>query len=389
MEGEVKCMVICGLIVEYNPFHNGHIYHINQARKLTNCDILIVIMSPTFMQRGEPAIINKFVRTQFILDHHVDLVVELPTIYALASANYFANGALDLLSQLGVTDIVFGSELNNLAILQKYAQISNKDDYQDKVKQYLKTGQRYANACNQAFRDYGLKDIEKANDILGLAYLQSILKHSYPIKVHTIKRTNDFLSKQIDSKISSASAIRNALYNKQNIQHTTPMATLLQNSDELIFIDDFFTLLKYQLNMQSIEYLQNIHGVKEGIEHLLKKHINEALNMFDFINKVTSKRYPKTRIQRIIMYILLGLTKQEAFEIKPDYIRILGMNQTAQSYLKKIKKDTEYQIITRFSAYQHPALAFEHRATILYSLAKKSVNYLVKKEYQQPVIIKD
>lgn len=382
-------MVICGLIVEYNPFHNGHLHHIEQARKLTNCDVLIIIMSPTFMQRGEPAIINKFVRTQVALEHDVDLVVELPTIYALASANYFADGALDLLNQLGVTDIVFGSELNNLSLLEKHAQISNQPEYQIKVKEYLKSGQRYANACNQAFQDYGLDDIKDANDILGLAYLQSILKHNYPIKAHTIKRTNAFLSEQIQPEISSASAIRRALYHHQGIKQTTPMADLLGNSDELVFLDDFFILLKYQLNTQTVEYLQNIHGVKEGLEYLFKKHINDATDTADFINKVASKRYPKTRIQRIIMYILLNLTKDEALEIKPDYIRILGMNDIGQSYLKKIKKDTTYQIMTRFSAYEHPALSFEQRVTNLYSLAKDSVNYLAEKEYQQPVIMKN
>lgn len=380
-------MVICGLIVEYNPFHNGHLYHIEQARKLTNCDVLIVIMSPTFMQRGEPAIINKFVRTQVALEYGVDLVVELPSIYALASANYFADGALDLLNQLKVTDIVFGSELNDLVTLEKHAQISNQLEYQVKVKEYLKSGQRYANACNQAFHDYGLNDIKDANDILGLAYLQSILKHNYPIKAHTIKRTNAFLSEQIQSEISSASAIRHALYHHMDIKQTTPMAELLVNSDELVFLDDFFTLLKYQLNIQTVAYLQHIHGVKEGLEYLFKKHINEASDMNDFINKVASKRYPKTRIQRIIMYILLNLTQEEAQEIKPNYIRVLGMNDIGQTYLKKIKNKTEYQIITRFAEHNHPALAFEQRVTNLYSLAKKSVNYLAEKEYQQPVIM--
>lgn len=380
-------MVICGLIVEYNPFHNGHLYHIKQARELTNCDVLIVIMSPTFMQRGEPAIINKFVRTQVALEHRVDLVIELPTIYALASANYFADGALDLLKQLGVTDIVFGSELNYLALLKKHAHISNQPDYQVKVKAYLKSGQRYAKACNQAFQDYGLGEIKDANDILGLAYLQSILKNNYAINSHTIKRTNAFLSEEIQSEVSSARALRNALYHNEDIKKTTPMAGLLKNSDELVFLDDFFTLLKYQLNIQSVAYLQNIHGVTEGLEYLFKKYINEANNMDDFINKVASKRYPKTRIQRTIIYILLNLTKKEALEIKPDYIRILGMNDIGQKYLKQIKQDTSYHIITRFSAYKHAALAFEQRVSHLYSLAKKSVNYLAEKEYQEPVIM--
>lgn len=380
-------MVVCGLIVEYNPFHNGHLHHIEQAKKITNCDVLIVMMSPTFMQRGEPAIINKFVRTKVALENQVDLVIELPSIYAISSANYFADGAMKLFNELQVTDIVFGSEMNDIALLKKYAEVSNTPAYHAKVKTYLNNGQRYANACNMAFHDFGFVDIEHANDILGLAYLQSIVKNNYPLQAHSIKRDNDFLSQEIHQNISSATAIRHALQNHNSLHNTTPMADLLTNSDELVFFNDFFILLKYQLNTQSVTYLQNINGINEGIEHLFLKHINEAVDMDDFIKRVSSKRYPITRIQRIIVYLLLNLTKTEAASIKPDYLRVLGMNDIGQKYLKKIKKQTAYRIITSFGEYEHPALDLEHRVTNLYSLAKPSVAYLAKKEYVQPVII--
>jgi len=117
-------MIVCGIVVEYNPFHNGHVYHIEQARKITNCDLLIAIMSPTFMQRGEPAIINKFERTKFALEYGVDLVVELPSVYAIQSANHFAYGALKLLNELGINYLVFGSEKNDLQSLKNAATIS-------------------------------------------------------------------------------------------------------------------------------------------------------------------------------------------------------------------------------------------------------------------------
>lgn len=380
-------MIVTGIVVEYNPFHNGHLYHIQQARKITNCDILIAIMSPTFMQRGEPAIINKFERTKFALNNDIDLVVELPSVYAIQSANHFASGAIKLLNELNINYLVFGSESNDVESLIKTAQISLRDDYQDKVKYYLKQGIRYANACNNAFKDFNVEIVDQANDILALAYIQEIEKHKYNIIPLSIKRTNKYLSTNIDSNITSATSIRHALENNRSIEKTTPMKDLLENS-LLIFFNDYFNYLKYLVNILDVEQLQQIHGFDEGLEYLFKKHINDAKDIYEFIELVSSKRYPKTRIQRNIIYLLTNLTKQNLKNIKIDYLRILGMNQIGQEYLKNIKNKTNFKILTTFSKHKNLGLDYEQRVTYVYSLASSKFNYLREIEYSQSVIIK-
>lgn len=380
-------MIITGIVVEYNPFHNGHLYHIQQAREITNCDILIAVMSPTFMQRGEPAIIDKFQRTEFALKSDIDLVVELPSIYAIQSANHFANGAIKLLNELKVDFIVFGSESNDVKSLIKAAQLSLRPEYQNKVKEYLKQGIRYANACNDAFIDLNIEIVNQANDILALAYIQEIEKNNYNIIPMSIKRTNNYLSTKINSNITSATSIRYALENELSIENTTPMENIL-NSKNLVYFNDYFLLLKYQINILEVDQLAQIHGFDEGLEFLFKKYINKAKDIYEFIDLVSSKRYPKTRIQRNIIYILTNLTKNQLKSIEIDYLRILGMNNKGQQYLKMIKNDTHFKIITTFSKHKNKGLDFEKKVTFVYSLANPFLYYLNEKEYSQSVIIK-
>ncbi len=381
-------MIITGIVVEYNPFHNGHLYHIEQARKITNCDLLIAIMSPTFMQRGEPAIINKFERTNFALEHGIDIIVELPSVYAIQSANHFAAGAIKLLNEFNIDYLVFGSENNDIESLKNAAQTSLLDEYQLKVKDYLKEGIRYANACNMAFKDYNINVVDQANDILGLAYVQEIYKHKYKITPLSIKRTNDYLATKITQEITSATSIRHALENSLDIKETTPMKKVL-NTNHLVYFNDYFLLLKYQLNILDHNQLKQIHGFDEGLEYLFKKHINDAKDIYDFIELVSSKRYPKTRIQRNIVYLITNLTKDFLKQIEIDYLRILGMNKQGQEYLKAVKTTTAYTILTTFSKHQNLGLDYEQKVTYVYALANKNLDYLNKLEYAQSVIIKD
>ncbi|MDL2212313.1 nucleotidyltransferase [Erysipelotrichaceae bacterium OttesenSCG-928-M19] len=382
-------MIVCGIIVEYNPFHNGHLYHIRKAKELTNCDVLIAVMSATFMQRGEPALIDKFTRTKYALEAGIDLIIELPTIKAVQSANYFAANALEILNEFKIDYLVFGSENNQLEHLQAAAKISNTPAYQALVKQYVKNGQRYASACNLAFKDYELPYIEQANDILALAYLQEIDKHDYKITPLAIKRTNDYLSNELNNEIVSATAIRNALIMNKDISLTTPMANyLMNNQDKLVYLADFFNLLKYQLNILTIEEIQEIAGFEEGLEYLFKNTINKVSNMSDFINQVSSKRYPQTRIQRLIVYLVCNIKKTN-LNLKLDYLRVLGMSIQGQKYLKRIKESTSYKIITSFSQHNSLLLDYEHKITSVYALAKESNYYLYDLEYQQAVLIKE
>lgn len=358
-------MKACGLIVEYNPFHYGHLHHLEQAKKVSNADVIIAIMSPTFMQRGEPAIVDKRRRTEIALKHGVNLVIELPSIYAIESANHFAFGALRLLNELQVDYLVFGSESNDVDILVEAAKVSQRQEYQELVKKYIKNNQRYANACNLAFKDFNIPIINQANDILALAYIQEIIKNNYQIKPLSILRTNDFLSNKLTGKISSASAIRNAIEENQDISEYTPLNI---KYEEINNLESLFPYLKYQLSILTHKQINQIHGFDEGLEFLFLKHIKKASSMKEFIELTTSKRYPSTRIKRAIIHLITNLSKEEALNLDCDYIRVLGFDNIGQAYLKQIKDLTNYKILTTFSNHQSPTLDYEWRVSKVYEL---------------------
>lgn len=361
-------MKIVGLITEYNPFHNGHIYHIEQAKQLHQPDVLIVIMSGNHVQRGEPAIIDKWQRSKLAIDHGVDLVIELPFVYAIQSADYFGSGAVTLLNNIGVTDIVFGSESGNIEKLYTLANgvKNNKKEYDQLVASNMHEGMRYVEACNVALSTLLNETVTLPNDLLGYSYVKAVVFNDYPITLHCIERTNEFHSTTIQT-IASATAIRNALKNNTAIEHTLPCVELYKNT--LAYNEAYFTYLKYTLQTTSPKELEQFHLVEEGIENLLLKHIGTCHSMEQFLNKITSKRYTIARIQRMCLHILLRNTKQDIEEaMKLDYIRILGMNKIGQNYLNTIKKQIEFKLVTTYSKHQHLALDIELKASKLYEL---------------------
>lgn len=374
-------MKILGLIVEYNPFHQGHLFHLNKAKEIINPDITIAIMSGHFVQRGEPAISNKWTRANVAIKNGIDLVIELPFVYSVQSADYFAHGAIELLAKMNVTDIVFGSENGDINIFKDIAYTikNNKSKYDNLVKQQMNLGLRYPDACNHALSILMNKTITTPNDLLGLAYVKEVIDHEYPINLHCIKRTNDFHSLKIET-ISSASAIRHALKNKINI------ANQFCNYDdyqEFYFFEDFFPFLRYKLLTTTRKELKQIHLVDEGIENLLKDKIVTCKNMEELVLSLTSKRYTRSRIQRMLIHILMNNTKDQIIDaMQINYIRILKMNNNGQSYLNKIKKSCEYKLITNFSSYHHSALDIEFKATKLLSCLSSNPNKLIELEYK-------
>lgn len=374
-------MKILGLVVEYNPFHQGHLYHINKAKELVKPDITIIVMSGHFVQRGEPSISDKWTRASVAIKNGIDLVIELPFVYSVQSADYFAKGAIEILNKLNVTDIVFGSENGDINIFKDIALTikNNQKEYNTLVSKQMNLGLRYPDACNQALSILMNKTITTPNDLLGLAYVKEVINHNYPINLHCIKRTNDFHSLEIET-ISSASAIRNALKNKIDI---TNQLCNYEDYHEFYFFDDLFPYLRYKLLTTTKEELKKLHLVDEGIENLLKEKILISNNMNELVTNLTSKRYTRSRIQRMLIHILMNNTKQiinEAMVI--DYIRILKMNERGQSYLSKIKKSCDYKLVTNFSSYNHPALDLEFKATKLLSCLSNNPNQLIKLEYQ-------
>lgn len=374
-------MKILGLIVEYNPFHHGHLYHLNKAKELLNPDLTIAVMSSHFVQRGEPAISDKWTRAQIAIKNGVDLVIELPFVYSVQSADYFAHGAIDILAKLKVTDIVFGSENGDINIFNDIAYTikNNQKAYNNIVKEQMNLGLRYPDACNQALSLLMNKTVTTPNDLLGLAYVKEIIDHDYPIEMHCIKRTNDFHSLQIEA-ISSASAIRHALKNKIDIKN---QFCNYKEYKEFYFLDDLYPYLRYKILTTSNQSLKQLHLVDEGIENLLKEKILVSNNMEQLITNLSSKRYTRSRIQRMLIHILMNNTKDQIINaMHLNYIRILKMNNNGQAYLNKIKKVCEYKLITNFSSYTHPALDLEFKATKLLSCLSINPNKLVELEYK-------
>lgn len=383
-------MKILGIIVEYNPFHNGHIYHIQKAKQLTQCDYTIAVMSSSFVQRGEPAIIDKWTRSQIAIEFGVDLVIELPFVYACQSADYFAKGAIDLLNAIGVTDICFGSEDGHIETFIDIAHAIDRhqEKYNHYVKTYMNEGYRYPNACNQALSHIMGKEIRTPNDLLGLSYVKEIIFHNYQITPHCFQRTNDYHDTTLQT-ISSASAIRLALLEKKDISQALPSLNHYQN--DLYYLKDFFPYLRYQLLTTPPDILKTYHMVDEGLENVIIKNIVDQSNMEDYIQTLLSKRYTRPRLQRMIIHILMKNTKQDIKEaMNVDYIRILAMNQKGREYLRSIKKTCPYTIISQFSRYHHPALDIEFKATKLISLISYNPQQTIQKEYQGiPYIQKD
>ncbi|MFV0394879.1 MAG: nucleotidyltransferase [Coprobacillaceae bacterium] len=380
-------MKVLGLIVEYNPFHNGHIYHIQKAKELVQPDVTIIVMSGNFVQRGEPAIVDKWTRTSVALEHGIDLVVELPFVYAVQSADYFAKGALKILNDIGVTDLVFGSENGNIELFKDiaYAIKNDKERYNQLIQSFMKKGYRYPDACNQALSTLLHKTITTPNDLLGLSYVKEVIYNNYPITMHCITRTNDFHSTSLE-EISSATAIRNAIKDKQDISKQLPNIDCYQNP---VFFEDLYPYLKYKLLTTSAKELQTMHLVEEGLENLLLKWIPKVDTMSALINSLTSKRYTRSRIQRMIIHILMNNRKTEIQEaMQLDYVRILGMNNTGKQYLNSIKKTVNTTLISTFKSHQHPALSLEFKATKLYSCLCDNANEMIKQEYSQIPIIK-
>lgn len=360
-------MKAVGIIVEYNPFHFGHKYHLTQAKELAKADLVIAVMSGNFTQRGTPSIVSKEKRTNEALKQGVNLVIELPYLFAVESADIFAFSALSLLKGLQVDSVVFGAESGpTAAFLEKYA----LKDYQpprldELIKEYLGQGYAYPKAKSLAL--YAIHDfyLENPNDILGYAYVNAIKQYKLNLTPIIIKRESDY--KSIDPhKSISASAVRQALAKNEDVSAFCESSFL---QADLHFPENYFGLLKYKILTSTPEQLRTIHLVDEGIEYLFIKQIKTASSLQDFIQSCTSKRYSGARITRTIAHILTNTEKQHAqqyLHTSPPYIRILGSDSIGRKYLASLRKSTTPPIINRFNVKQHPLLAEELKATSIY-----------------------
>lgn len=364
-------MKACGIVVEYNPFHNGHKYHLDKAKELSKADVIVAVMSSNFVQRGEPAIIDKKQRTIEAIKNGVDLVVELPFLYTVENADLFAKFSVSILNKLKVSNICFGSETGDTeAFLNKYEHSSILLPHLDfKIQDLMDEGYAYPKAMSMALEEIDSYKLEEPNDILGLSYYKEIVKNKYPIDIITIKRTNDYNSIEVKGDVISATALRNQVKLGNDVSRYTSMAKELKENPN-VFLEDYFDIFKYKILSTSAEDLRKIHLVSEGIENLFKKQIKTSTTMDEFIKKCSSKRYTFARIKRTIVHIFANTQKEYAKEyLNKDisYIRVLGFNKKGKEYLNTIRKEIEIPVISKFKSKSFKVLSNEKDVTYVYA----------------------
>lgn len=366
-----------GIICEYNPFHNGHLYHLQYIKKNYPNHIIILILSGFFTQRGTPSILSKADKTKIALERGIDLVIELPFVFTVQGADIFAKGAISLLNELKVEKIVFGSECNDINLLKNLSKIKKTDEFNKLTKKYEKEGNNYPTAVSLAFKDICKSDISNPNDLLALSYIDAIKSLNCNIEPISIKRTNDYHSLDTNSSIISASAIRNLLENNEPIEKFVPENVLKYP----MFKPDYFNYLKFKI-LSEKEFLNIYSFVDEGIENRIIKNINTCKTIDELIKSVKTKRYTFNRINRMFIHILCSFTKEEASKFKNiEYIRILGLNTSGKSYLNQIKKEVNLPIISKFSSINNDMLKLEQRVTSIYAHITSN-NYLNEEEYK-------
>lgn len=376
-------MQIIGLIAEYNPFHNGHLYQINKIKEKYPVSIIIAVVSSSFTQRGDVSIIDKWTKTQIALDNNIDLVVELPFVYATQSSDIFAKGAIEILKRLNIDTLVFGTESTSLDQISTVADLElYNPEYNNLVKQYLKEGINYPTATNKAILALNGRKISTPNDLLALSYIKEIKKQNLHITSVNIVRTSIYHSLSSEGNISSATAIRHKNLKNEKIDNLIPYSP---NLIKKISMNNYYPYLKYKILSEGIE-IKKYNTLEEGIENKITKEIINANTYEELITKIKTKRYTYNKISRMLLHILTNFTKEEAQNIKIDYIRILGFNKNGQKYLNKIKKEVKLPLITGYQKNISKTLDIELRVSKIYSLSNES--NLIKKEYDKKPIIK-
>ena len=353
---------ILGIISEYNPFHNGHLYHLSESKKACDADIVVCVMSGNFTQRGIPAIVDKWARAEMALAGGADIVIELPTIYAVSSAERFASGGIKLLNDLGVNYVSFGSECGSIDTLDKIANVlcTEPKEYTALLKHELSKGVSFPRAREKALLMY-LNDIRTyayvlsgSNNILGIEYIKAIKKLSSSIIPITIERSTAMHNSDVVvGDIASSSAIRNMVLKSEKFRSYIPCETfeILDNHikhDKIVNgLSSFEKQIIHTIRKMSVQEIACIPDVSEGLENKIKSAADECNNINDLIGLIKSKRFTETRIQRILIYIMLGITKKtldDLYKVNP-YIRVLGMNDNGKRFLS-------------MATYQNPKLQF-------------------------------
>ena len=347
---------VLGIIAEYNPFHNGHLYQIEEAKRQTGAEYVVVIMSGNFTQRGNTSLINKWAKTQMALENGVDIVLELPTIYSISSAENFAQGAIKILESLKVVDtLCFGTETGDFAALNNIANVLYHEpkEYSAILNHELGKGISYPKARENALMMY-LNDIKRyanilsgSNNILAIEYLKALKKLKSEIKPFPIERKKVYYNdEKIVDEFASSTAIRKlvALEQYDDLRKVMPRNSYMLLKEEIRKGNYVLDLIKYEkeilytLRKMTLKEIANLPDVAEGLEHAIKNAANSCNTLLEFVNIVKTKRYTQTRIQRILLYALLGITKKDMENSKKiiPYARVLGFNNKGKEMLSDI-----------------------------------------------------
>ena len=347
---------ILAIVSEYNPLHNGHLLHLRKSLDITNADFSIAVISGNFVQRGDTSLVNKWVKAEMALKAGFDIVIELPTLYAISSAENFAEGAIKILESLGIVDYIsFGSEIGELEPIDNLANILYKEpkELSNFISQIIRTGVSYPKAREMALMQvFGNNETYKQlltnpNNILGVEYLKALKKYKSKITPITIKREySDYNSNSIKNGIASSTAIRTMLLNNKNIHTVIPYETyeLLdkEKSDGKMItsLKIFEKEIIYSLRKMSVQDIANLPDVSEGLENRIKLAVNNCNNLEELISNIKSKQFRQTRIQRILLYALLGISQRDmsmSRRVNP-YIRVLGFNKHGKKIISAIAK---------------------------------------------------
>ncbi|MCM3783012.1 nucleotidyltransferase [Neobacillus mesonae] len=403
-----------GLIVEYNPMHNGHVYHLEESKKITGADTVVAVMSGHFLQRGEPAIVSKWARTEMALTMGVDLVLELPVSYAVGPAEWFAHGAAATLHHTGVVDsLCFGSESGELAPLAAMADLlaSEPKALSTRIQEQLQKGASYPAAYAAAAAEMApdgdhtgaLALLKQPNNTLGLHYLIALKRLNSSIEPFTAQRTGAGYHDAMPGpgSIASATAVRRLLLGADTDAAApyVPAEVLAilerewQTGRAPVHLERYRDALFAQLVTKSADELAQFAEVTEGLEHRILNQLPKLseLSVESFLEALITKRYTRTKLQRMLMHILLNHSKEElkpfVLTEGPHYIRVLGFTDKGQALLKEMKKKASLPVVIKASNFNHPQLTRDFQAAALYGLGMpvKDVRLLYKDYYQSPV----
>lgn len=394
-------MKILGIITEYNPFHNGHLYHLLKVKEITGTDYIVAVMSGNFLQRGEPAIINKWARAKMALNAGVDLIIELPFVFSTQDANGFAFGAVKLLDSLRIIDyLCFGCETDNLDTLYSISNFLNIEPqkYKELIVYHSKNGNEFPKVRSQALCEYhrifGIEGLEKIstlelskllkypNNILALEYIKHLLNLKCKIKPIAIKRIGaSYHQKNIKGKVSSATSIRYEILNNlssskidlfmlnDKIKSTIPPSGFSVLEKELregkgpITLESYRQYILATLRKMSLEDISRIQGVTEGLQNRIKKASLKSYTIEQLINSIKTRRYTRTKIQRIILHIMMNLSKEDISifnKCGPLYARVLGFSKKGKTLLRAIKKNSSTPLISKLSNYLRQTISEEN-----------------------------